>query len=50
MADQPGPSEAGVDHQKLELRKEALTMGLYVSICLMASLIAIRKSRRHPPT
>lgn len=33
------PTDTG--EHRLELRKEALTMALYVAICLMASLIAI---------
>ena len=31
----------GVSEHRWELRKEALTMALYVAICLMASLIVI---------
>ena len=42
-----GPAAAplsGVDEHRLELGKEALTMALYVAICLMAAFIAIPDS------
>lgn len=44
MADGPAGRLSGVDEHGLELRKEALTMALYVAICLMASLSAIPES------
>ena len=44
MADGPAAPLSGVSEHRLELRKEALTMALYVAICLMASLIVIPES------
>ena len=44
MADGPAGPLSGVGEHGLELRKEALTMALYVAICLMASLIVIPES------
>ena len=44
MADGPAAPLTGVSEDRLELRKEALTMALYVAICLMASLIVIPES------
>lgn len=44
MADGPAGRLSGVSEHGLELRKEALTMALYVAICLMASFIAIPES------
>lgn len=44
MADGPAGRLSDVGEHGLELRKEALTMALYVAICLMASLIAIPES------
>ena len=41
MADGSAASLSGVGEHRWELRKEALTMALYVAICLMASLIVI---------
>ncbi|MEU4291116.1 hypothetical protein AB0E63_23070 [Kribbella sp. NPDC026596] len=44
MADEPAAPLSGVGEHRSELGKEALTMALYVAICLMASLIAIPES------
>ncbi len=44
MADAPAGPWSGVGEHRLELRKEALTMALYVAICLLASLIVIPES------
>jgi hypothetical protein len=44
MADRPAAPLTGVSEHRWELRKEALTMALYVAICLMASLIVIPES------
>jgi hypothetical protein len=44
MADEPAAPISHVGEHRLELGKEALTMALYVAICLMASLIAIPDS------
>ena len=44
MADGPAAPLSGVSEHLWELRKEALTMALYVAICLMAALIAIPES------
>jgi hypothetical protein len=44
MADGPPAESSGVGEHTLEFRKEALTMALYVAICLMASLIVIPES------
>jgi len=44
MADAPAGPLSGVGEHRLELRKEALTMALYVAICLLASLIVIPES------
>jgi hypothetical protein len=44
MADGSAARLSGVGERGLEFRKEALTMALYVSICLMASLIVIPES------
>ena len=44
MADGPAASLSDVGEDRLEVRKEALTMALYVAICLMASLIVIPES------
>ena len=44
MADEPAAPLQGADEQRLEFRKEALTMALYVAICLMASFIVIPES------
>ena len=44
MAEGPGAPFSGVDEHRLEFDKEALTMALYVAICLMAALIAIPES------
>ena len=44
MAEGPGAPLSGVDEHRLEFDKEALTMALYVAICLMAALIAIPES------
>ena len=37
----PGLDTAGQDEADVELRKEALTMALYVAICLLAALAAV---------
>ena len=44
MADGTAGPLSGVSEHRWELRKEALTMALYVAICLMASLIVIPES------
>ena len=44
MAEAPAGPLPGVGEHGLELRKEALTMSLYVAICLLASLIVIPES------
>jgi hypothetical protein len=44
MADGSAAPLSGVSEHRWELRKEALTMALYVAICLMASLIVIPES------
>lgn len=44
MADGSAAPLTDVGEHRWELRKEALTMALYVAICLMASLIVIPKS------
>lgn len=44
MPDDAAAPTTGVSEHRLELRKEAMTMGLYVAICLMAALIAIPDS------
>jgi len=44
MADAPAGPLTGVGEHRVELRKEALTMALYVAICLLASLIVIPES------
>ena len=44
MADAPAGPSTGVGEHRLELRKEALTMALYVAICLLASLTVIPES------
>jgi hypothetical protein len=41
MSDGPAVPLSGEGEQESEFRKEALTMALYVAICLMASLIVI---------
>jgi hypothetical protein len=40
------PRLSGVGQHDMEFRKEALTMALYVAICLMASLIVIPERQR----
>jgi hypothetical protein len=44
MADGSAAPLSGVGEHTLELRKEGLTMALYVAICLLASLIVIPES------
>ena len=44
MGDGAAAPLSGVGEHELEFRKEALTMALYVAICLMASLIVIPES------
>ena len=44
MTDGHAAPLSGVSAHQWELRKEALTMALYVAICLMAALIAIPES------
>ena len=44
MADGLAARLSGGSEERLEFRKEALTMALYVAICLMASLIVIPDS------
>lgn len=44
MADGLAARLPGLGEHKMEFRKEALTMALYVAICLIASLIAIPES------
>lgn len=41
MPDDAAAPSAEVREHRIELRKEALTMALYVAICLMAALLAI---------
>jgi hypothetical protein len=41
MPDEAAATSAEVREHRIELRKEALTMALYVAICLMAALLAI---------
>ena len=41
MADEPAVAPSGHGEHRLELRKEAFTMALYVSICLLAGLLAL---------
>ena len=50
MADGTAAPSSGVGEHKLELRKEALTMALYVAVCLMAALIAIPESAAEQTT
>jgi hypothetical protein len=44
MAEGPAAQSSGVSQHRSEVRKEALTMALYVAICLLASLIVIPES------
>ena len=44
MAEGPAATLSDVGKHDMEFRKEAMTMALYVAICLMATLIAIPPS------